>query len=72
MAKPTDKSLSQLKSQETNLENQLLKYRNSPKLQQAEQTTEQQIRAKGGTPNTNAKEDKMGAIKRRMAKNNGK
>lgn len=66
MVKPTNKSLSQLQSQEHNLEGAITKYNGAPKLVRAEQITEAQIRAKGGKPTDTAK---VSAIKRRMSKN---
>lgn len=69
MVKKTNKSLSQLQAQEKSLESAITKYNGSPRLVKAEQTTEAQIRAKGGKPTDPAK---VAAIKRRLGKNGNK
>ncbi len=73
MAKPTNKTLAQLYTQEKSLEKAIPRYNNSPKLVRAEQITEQQIKAKGGNPNNSAsdKSARMAALKRRMNKGKG-
>lgn len=70
MVKATNKSLAELYTQENSLEKAIPKYSNSPRLVRAERITEQQIKAKGGNPNTSTISDKRQlALKRRMKKN---
>lgn len=72
MVKSTNKTLKELYAQENSLEKAIPKYNNSPRLVRAERITEQQIRAKGGNPNTSTVSDKRQAALKRGLKKNGK